>query len=126
VASLDPDTLLEQAAQKEDAQADKRERESKEPFFAGDTAEKMRRWGKEHRQTAAQARSLKGKTKPYLVRGLVLNEGTGNFSALLKDSTLWIEHGCLGRHPVPMKRQPVVVFLEEEPKTVYVEVSMAE
>jgi hypothetical protein len=126
VASIDPDALLEQAAQKEDAEADKRERVSKDPFFAGDTAEKMKQWAKEHRQTAAQARSLKGKTKPYLVRGLVLSEGTGSFSACLKDPTLWVYHGCLGRHAVPMKRQPVVVFLEQEPKTVYVDVSMAE
>jgi hypothetical protein len=126
VKSLDPDALLEEAAKDADAEAEKREKESQEPFFAGETAARFKELAAQHRQTAAKARALKGKVKPYLVRALYLNEGTGQFSASFKDSTLSVFHGSLGHHAVPMKRRPLVIFLEKAPTRVYVSVSMAE
>jgi len=126
VKELNPDSLLERAAKDADAQAEKREKESQIPFFAGDTAEKMKQWAREHRQTAAKTRSLKGKLKPYLVRGVYLNEGTGAFYVYFRDTTLWVAHCCLGKHAVPMKRRPLIVFLEHAPTKVYVSVGMAE
>jgi hypothetical protein len=125
VNALDGDALLEKGAQEADAKAETREIESQMPAFAGDTALRMKEWAAEHRQTAAKARSLKGKVRPYLVRGLVLNEG-GRFSVSLNGSTLWILYGCMGRSAVPMRQRPLIVFLEREPETVYVGVSMAE
>jgi hypothetical protein len=125
VKTLDPDALLEEAAKDADTNAEEREKESRDPFFANSVS-----WMKEeaakHRKTAANARSLKGKLKPYLVRALYLNEGTGRFYASVKDSTLSVSHGSLGHFAVPMKRRPVVIFLEKAPTKVYVSVSMAE
>jgi hypothetical protein len=126
VDTLDPDSLLEQAAQDADAQGEKREKESVMPAFAAETAVKMKQWALEHRQTAAKARSLKGKLQPYLVRGLCLIEGTGRFTAYFHDSILWVSHGCLGRQAVPMRRRPVIIFLEDRPTKVYVDVHMVE
>jgi hypothetical protein len=65
-------------------------------------------------------------TEPYLVRALLLNRGTGNFSVYLMDQGIWIRHGSLGRSAVPMTRQPLVLQLEQPPQEVYVSVSMAE
>jgi hypothetical protein len=124
--SLDADALLEQAAKEADAEAERREKESKEPSFAKETAARFKELAAQHRQTAANARSLKGKLKPYLVRALYLNEGTGHFYASVKDSTLSVYHGSLGHQAVPMKRRPLVIFLEKEPTKVLVSVSMAE
>ncbi len=126
VKEPNPDSLLERAAKDADAQAEKREKESQMPAFAGDTADRMKELASEHRQTAAKTRGLKGKLKPYLVRGLYLNEGTGAFSVYVRDTTLWVVHGSLGKHAVPMKRRPLVVFLEHVPTKVYVSVRMAE
>jgi len=126
VVTLDPDTLLDQAAQEANAQAEKRVAESQMPVFTGETASKMRSAAIGHRQTATTACSLKGKLEPYLVRGLALNEHTGRFSAFFRNSTLWVRHDCLGRHAVSMKRRPVIVFLERAPAKVYVSVHMDE
>lgn len=124
--ALDPDALLEQAAQDAEAQAKKREKESQMPAFAGEAAVKMEALASEQRRMADKARSLKGKLEPYLVRGLFLNERTGRFSAFFKGSTLWIRHDCLGKSAVPMTRRPVIVFLDRAPTEVYVSVGMDE
>ena len=126
VKELNPDSLLERAAKDAEAQAEKREKESQMPAFTGDTADEMKKEAAEHRQSAARARGLNGKLKPYLVRGLYLYEGTGAFSVYFRDTTLWVAHGSLGKHAVPMKRRPLVVFLEHAPTKVYVSVWMAE
>jgi uncharacterized protein YceK len=63
-------------------------------------------------------------TRPYLVRGVLLN--TGVLSVYAKDRTLWVEHGCMGHHPVPMKRQALVVQLAEVPANVYCSCSMVD
>jgi hypothetical protein len=126
VKELNPDSLLERAAKDADAQAEIQEKESQMPAFAGDKADKGKTWAAKFRQSAAKARGLKGKLKPYLVRGLYLNEGTGAFSVCFRDTTLWVAHGSLGSHAVPMKRRPLVVFLEHAPTKVYVSVSITE
>lgn len=124
--TLDPDLLLEEDAKQSDAEAIRREKESKEPAFAGATAQKMKTWAQENRQKAAETRSQKGKLKPYLVRALVLNEGTGSFSVYQNISSICVFHGSLGKSAVPMQRRPIVVFLPRQPIKVYVTVSMAE
>ncbi len=64
--------------------------------------------------------------KSYLVRGVYLNRGNGNFSIYAKDDDLFVDHGSLGHHAVPMKRQCLVIFLEQAPKRVFVTCHMAE
>ena len=66
------------------------------------------------------------RTKAFLTRGVFLNRDTGHFSVTVLDDKLWVHHGCLGRHAVPMKRQALVIQLERMPKEVYVGCSMAE
>jgi uncharacterized protein YceK len=63
-------------------------------------------------------------TKPYLVRGVLLNSGT--FTLFAKDRTLWIEHGSRGHRPVPMKRRALVVQLEHAPANVFCTCGMAD
>jgi hypothetical protein len=64
--------------------------------------------------------------EPYLVRGLNLNRGTGGFTVRFDGRDLYVHHGSLGRHAVPMSRQPLLVALPRPPEHVYVSVSMAE
>jgi hypothetical protein len=65
-------------------------------------------------------------TKPYLTRGLYLNRGTGRFSVYILEDQLVVHHGSLGSSPVPMKRQALVIQLEQSPVEVFVTCSMAE
>ena len=122
---LVPDKLLKLAMSEAKAEADKREGEAKDPFFATH-AKMFLEDAQKYRSSAKAAEELLGKTKPYLVRAVVLWEGTGSFDAYWKDSSLWIHHGCLGRTAAPMKRRPLVIFLDKKPKSVYNNVSMAE
>jgi len=85
------------------------------------------------RITAAEAARLTGKPLPIgeeyvLLRALVLNEGTGGFYIGVGNggSSVHVEHDCLGRGPVPMKRKAVVAVLQSVPKTVFVSCGMAE
>jgi hypothetical protein len=66
------------------------------------------------------------KTKPYLVRSVFLNKGTGAYYLRVKNGNLWIHHASLGKGPVPMRKQAIVVQLQGEPNEVYVTCSMAE
>jgi hypothetical protein len=66
-------------------------------------------------------------TKPFLARGVYLNWGTGGFGAyVLPENDIFVDHVCLGRFAVPMKRRAVVLRLEHAPRNVYVGCSMAE
>jgi len=65
-------------------------------------------------------------TKPYLTRGLYLNRGTGRFSVYILEDQLVVHHGSLGSSAVPMKRQALVLQLEQSPVEVFVICSMAE
>ncbi len=63
-------------------------------------------------------------TKPYLARGVYLNRG--GFSIHFKDQQLLVSHDSLGHGPVPMKRQALVLQLNQLPQEVFVTCSMAE
>jgi len=65
-----------------------------------------------------------GDEKPFLVRGVYLNPS--HFSVRQAPGVLHVHASCLGRHAVPMRRQPLVVLLRERPREVYVTCSMAE
>lgn len=62
---------------------------------------------------------------PYLTRGLYLNRGTGRFSVYISADQLVVHHGSLGASAVPMKRQALVLQLEQSPAEVFVYCSMA-
>ena len=64
--------------------------------------------------------------KPYLVRALSLEKGTGGYEPSSTGDTLLILHGSLGRGPGEMHRNCLIVELKTEPHVVYVEVSLAE
>lgn len=63
-------------------------------------------------------------TKPYLVRGVYLNQG--GFSVQVKGQQILVSHGSLGHGPVEMKRQALVLQLKQLPQEVFVTCSMAE
>lgn len=65
-------------------------------------------------------------TQPYLARGVYLNRGTGSFSVYILENQLLVHHASLGRRAVPMKRQALVLQLEQKPQDVFLTCSMAE
>jgi len=69
---------------------------------------------------------LEGTLRPYLAKAVALNEATGLFCGTLAADSLIIVHGCLGAHPMAMKKVPLVVFLPRKPQHVYHELGMAE
>jgi hypothetical protein len=75
-----------------------------------------------HRSVARYIGGIKsGQYKPYLVRALLYEKSTGDYSAYwLKDNELFIHHQCLASRQLPMKRHPIVILLEKEPKQVHV------
>jgi hypothetical protein len=65
--------------------------------------------------------------RPFLVRGLLLNEGTGSFQVRVSpDARVHVHHGSLGRNSPPFTRQPLVICLSAQPLEVRVTSSMAE
>ena len=58
--------------------------------------------------------------KPYLLRAIAKNEGTGAFYAFICSSGLYIEHGSLGHSIPPSTKVPLVVFLRQQPHRVFV------
>ena len=142
-ANLNPDAMLRTAAEaaSRDAEEWEHEAEESEKRAAAQHSEGNRRLDKEHaadyqngaqvdRQVAQHALSLLGKLKPYLVRGVVLNEGSrARFVVYLVGTELWIEHPLLPTdlsHRLPMKRHPVVIFLERAPAQVHVLMDVSE
>jgi hypothetical protein len=75
---------------------------------------------------AAKPLKIGDHEEPCLVRGLYLNRGTGGFTVKFDGRDLYVLHGSLGRHAVPMTRQPLLVALPRLPAHVYVSVWMAE
>jgi hypothetical protein len=65
-------------------------------------------------------------TKPYLTRGVYLNRDTGRFSVYILADQLVVHHGSLGSGPSSMKRQALVLQLDQSPAEVFVTCSMAE
>jgi hypothetical protein len=64
--------------------------------------------------------------RPYLVRAVAKNEGTGAFLASLCGEGLEIIHVSLGHSTPPTVRAPVIVFLQTKPAAIYAGWSMAE
>jgi hypothetical protein len=96
-------------------------------------AEELLRETPFRRIDAEQAKVLLGKEltsedggELYLLRGLCLEEATGNFLVYARDGNVLVHHGCLGRHRVPMQRKAVVALLPTPPTELYVTCSMAE
>lgn len=65
-------------------------------------------------------------TKPYLIRAIYLNLGTGGYELFVGKDGVLVKQGCLGRHALPMKRSTLVVQLKSKPKNVYHALHMAE
>ena len=66
------------------------------------------------------------KRKPYLVRTVVGNRGTGGYFASVHIDSLVITHGSLGHHAVPMGRSCIVIDLKQEPRYLFINASVAE
>jgi hypothetical protein len=82
--------------------------------------------GRQVEEVLGRPGSAAAGTRPYLVRGVCLDRDHGRFSVTVAKDELWVHHGCLGRQPLPMTRQALVVELEAQPREVYVGCSMAE
>ncbi len=61
---------------------------------------------------------------PYVMRGLMLNDGAGRFRILQKAGSIWVFHGGMGSSNSWIK-QPVVVILRKPPTQVYTTASTA-
>jgi hypothetical protein len=59
-------------------------------------------------------------TRPYLVRALYYDRGTGRYSVNYRGKSLWVHHQSLGPASVPMKRDALVVFINAEVAQIYV------
>lgn len=77
------------------------------------------------RYLAAYNRWAGKQLKPYLVRGVLLNEFTGSFGARECGSTVWVGHSSLGRNWPTPQRRALIVFLLSEPRHLIVTTSMA-
>ena len=64
--------------------------------------------------------------RPYLVRGVYLNQGTGAYRVYICQEYVQVHHGSLGHSAVPMGRQALIVWLAADPKGVYSMCEMAE
>lgn len=71
------------------------------------------------------AKHLAPGRRPFLVRALMGNKGTGRFVVYLYDESIVIHHGSLGSYWPPLERMPLVVWLAKEPGQVFVSVSVA-
>jgi hypothetical protein len=74
-----------------------------------------------------QARQLAGKPivvpprkKPYLVRAVYYERGTGKYYVSVLGTYLSVNHDSLGPWPAAMKRDALVVLLDTEPNEVFV------
>jgi hypothetical protein len=70
------------------------------------------------------ARTLYGKLKPYLVRGVAANPGKSVFSISWCNTDLCVGNGALGK--VNYERKPLIVYLEKEPTALWVNAGSAE
>ncbi len=63
----------------------------------------------------------------YLIRAVYLNRGTGIFDvSLLRGGDVMVLHQCLGSHKTTMKRQALIVQLDDRPRQVYAVCRMTE
>jgi len=126
INAINPDYLLFKAYSEAEQKAKNKNEEAKDPFFAGNAAKRMQKEANDYYRYAAYTKTLHGKLKAYLVRALVLNEATGGFSVYSKGSELWIYHHSLGKEFGPIKRYPIILFLEKQPTNIYIDTGMAQ
>ncbi len=122
------DTKAMIAAQAKEANdyALQREQEAKDPFFKQKTKDWMIQTAKEHRKFAAYTMKLPATLQPWLVLAEGYFEGTGGFDAHLAGSVLKVHHGSLGSSQPPLRKLPVVIFLEREIKEVQISSSFGQ
>jgi hypothetical protein len=123
--AISPDQILIKVFSEASEKAKQKMEEAKDPFFVGDTAKRMQKQADDFNRNAAKAKALHRKLKAYLVRALVLNEATGEFTVYYKGYELWIYHHSLGKDVAPMKRRPLIVFLESQPTKIYIDADTA-
>jgi hypothetical protein len=58
--------------------------------------------------------------KPYLVRGVALDEKAGGFSVETNAGTLWVMFNCLSATPPPPAHRALVVYLASPPTQLFV------
>lgn len=124
LASIMPDRLVLAAYADFKAMAEKKEETAKNPLFSSDMKKSMLDEARRYQDYAAKIKGWSGRVKPYLVRGLVLNEETGNFTVYQIDNNVWVYHASLGEKMPPTKKRPLVLFLNSKPQNVYVGVGM--
>ncbi|SRR6266496_3677755 len=70
--------------------------------------------------------------RPYLIRSVVagrvkkLDKFMVDLNARSRNTDIWVASGAIGRCPVPMRRQPLVVWLDNPPREVFVTFGVAE
>lgn len=75
----------------------------------------------EAQELVGESSILEGKGTPYLLRGVGDAPGTIPLElAVRPDGTVWVGWGGNSKCPVPMRRRPVVVWLEKTPGKIYV------
>lgn len=62
----------------------------------------------------------------FLLRALCWDTPHGGFTVSWKPNAVWVSHGTLGRHPIPVLRKAVVARLPDKPTDVFVDLQMAE
>ena len=79
---------------------------------------------------AAVARLLPGQAlpadaalKPYLVRGVALDETQGGFSVETNNGLVWVMFNCLSATPPPPSHRALVLFLASPPQQVFITAS---
>ncbi len=80
-------------------------------------------WGEAELIVGNAMDETKGYT-PYLVRGLMINDGTGGFRIFEKGGAILVSHVGLGKFR-GWEKQPLVVILRKAPTEVYTTASTA-
>ncbi len=70
---------------------------------------------------ACNTKLHRNKLKPYLVRAI--KKGKGNFNVFIKNRELYILHTSLGSESFGIIKQPIIVFLEDKPEKLFLDVS---
>jgi hypothetical protein len=122
--SVDPNEFVVNAYTEFEKMAKIKEDAAKNPFLSADAAKILLDQATQYRIASASTKDQLGKLRPYLVRGLALNEETGYFSVYLVGSELWVYHSSSGKEQPPALRRPLIVFLKSKPSKVHVGINM--
>ncbi|ANM29353.1 hypothetical protein ABI59_06745 [Acidobacteria bacterium Mor1] len=120
---LSADAQLYEAAARATERADRLQRIALTK--AGEEQEKWLRREDEERRTVERALTLRGRLEPYLARAVAYRR-YGIHGAYWLGDDLVIGNSALGGTLGETLRDPVVIFLEREPRRLYTEASLAE